>query len=845
MNSSRDFLRQLMAVFTLITVFYGFLSQNFQARAAVSTLPNPILFVTQVPIPTELNATTVSNVVVSVVTPLGNHLADTAHAARGNDLWIRYPNGALTNLTRAAGYGVLGAQHTNGIAVRQPAMHWSGTKAIFSMVVGSPRFAGDTNKFFWQLYEISNFVNSASAPVITKVPNQPTNYNNVSPAYGTDERIIFTCDRPRDGSPHLYPQLDEYNDIPTVTGLWSLDPATGNLFMLNHTPSGAFTPFVDSFGRLIFTRWDHLVQDRNATMDRLGTSSNGTFNFADETAGSSYNTNNRAEIFPEPRTFDTTNLAALGVHGNAFNSFFPWQITEDGTGEELLNHIGRHELMQSFLQSFTNDPNLITNFATARINTNGLPTTNYLNNFLQICEDPTNAGTYFGIDAVDFGTHGAGQILTITGPPGRNPDFTATNAMFITYITPKSTSQPTSSAGFNKSPMPMTDGTLVAVHSSANVADSQQGSAAFPKSLYDFRLMTFQKVGGFYQPNQFLTAGLTNPVSYWNGSTLVTYTNQLWELDPVEVRSRNKPTRISSPINPIEKQVFDDEGVDVATMQNYLRANNLAIIVSRNVTTRDRVDKQQPYNLKVAWPTSTTLTTNTSGKIYDIGYLQLLQADQIRGLTYGGATPIPGRRVLAQPMHEPVLDNLPLTNAPQGSIKIADDGSLAAFVPARRAMTWHLTDTNGLSVVKERYWVTFQPGEIRTCTSCHGLNSKDQANQNVPTNAPMALRDLLRYWKTENVPVVGMHTNGVTNFLALTFKRQLAATNLTHTVEVSVDLSNWLAGSTYFMTNPASATTNTTEIGRNGTNIETIIVRDNVPVNSAPQRFMRVRVTAP
>ncbi|MEO6182684.1 MAG: hypothetical protein ABIP71_06235, partial [Verrucomicrobiota bacterium] len=770
----RKIVRQLFSLF-ILTVFLGLTSLNFPALAAQPVLANPILFVTQVPMPTEVNAI-VSNVIVSVVSPLGNHPADTAHAARGNDLWIRYPNGALTNLTRAAGYGVLGAQHTNGIAVRQPAMHWSGTKAVFSMVVGSPRFSGDINTFYWQLYEISNFLYTSSAPVITKVPNQPTNYNNVSPTYGTDERIIFTCDRPRDGSPHLYPQLDEYNDIPTVTGLWSLDPINGNLFMLNHTPSGAFTPFVDSFGRVIFTRWDHLVQDRNATDDRLGRATNGTFNYSNETANSSYDTNNRTEIFPEPRTYDTTNLAALKVNGNAFNSFFPWQITEDGTGEELLNHIGRHELMQSFKNSFTNDTNLIAFSSATRTNTNSLPTTNFLGNFFQIAEDPTNAGSYFGIDGPDFGTHGSGQIVAIYGPPGRNPDFTATNAMFITYIT-------ASSAGGIKSPMPTSDGTLIAVRSSFNGGDSNQGTPANPKSLYDFRLMTFQKVGTLYQTNQFLTSGLTNPVSYYNGSILVTYTNQLWELDPVEVRSRNKPARLSSPINPIEKQVFEDEGVDIATMQNYLRANNLAMIVSRNVTTRDRADKQQPYTLKVAWPTSSTITTNTSGKIYDIGYLQLLQADQIRGLTFGGSTPLPGRRVLAQPMHEPVVDNLPTTNAPQGSIKIADDGSLAAFVPARRAMTWHLTDTNGLSVVKERYWVTFQPGEIRTCTSCHGLNSKDQANQDFPTNTPMALRDLLRYWKTQNIPVVGMQTNGNSNFLALTFKRQLAATNLTHTVE--------------------------------------------------------------
>ena len=39
---------------------------------------------------------------------------------------------------------------------------------------------------------------------------------------------------------------------------------------------------------------------------------------------------------------------------------------------------------------------------------------------------------------------------------------------------------------------------------------------------------------------------------------------------------------------------------------------------------------------------------------------------------------------------------------------------MAAFVPARRAMTWQLTDPAGAPVVRERYWLTFQPGEIRT-----------------------------------------------------------------------------------------------------------------------------------
>ena len=75
------------------TLLFMLLIREVQAVGPVLT--NSILFVTQVPMPAEANATTVTNVIVSVASPLGNHLGDTAHAARGGDLWIRYPDGAL------------------------------------------------------------------------------------------------------------------------------------------------------------------------------------------------------------------------------------------------------------------------------------------------------------------------------------------------------------------------------------------------------------------------------------------------------------------------------------------------------------------------------------------------------------------------------------------------------------------------------------------------------------------------------------------------------------------------------------------------------------------------------
>ena len=784
-------------------------------RAAGPILPNPILFVTQVVTPAELNDGTVSNVAVSVISPLGNHLGDTQHAGRGGDLWIRYGDGTLKNLTRAAGFGTNGVQHGIGVAARDPHVHWSGTKAIFSMVIGAPTNSTDKTQFFWQLYEITSFLDPAATPVITKVANQPTNYNNVMPCYGTDGRIIFACDRPRNGAPHLYPQLDEYNNIPTNTGLWSLDPESGNLFQLDHSPSGSFTPIIDSFGRLLFTRWDHLVQDRNATDDRMGRATNGTFDYFSE-GNTAYDISNRAiEIFPEPRTFDSNQLAILKVQGNAFNSFFPWMMNEDGTAQELLNHIGRHELLASFRgSSFTNDPALVQMFtytAGSRFNSNSI------DDFMEMREDPRNAGTYFAIDGPDFGMHGAGQIVTLYGPLGTNAE-----QMYVTYITPKTTASP-NVFGSYRNPLPLTNGMLVAAYTTAAALDSNIGSAAFPKSRFNFRLMTLQKSGATWTTNQYLTSGLTNVARYWNGATLVTQTNALWEIEPVEVVARSIPTAQSAAVADIEAQVFVDEGVDISAMQAWLRSNDLALVISRNVTTRDRADREQPFNLRIAGTATQTLGTNSSGKVYDIRNIQFFQADQLRGLTYGTTNPVPGRRILATPLHDTtaLFANIPNPTGPTGSTRLGDDGSQATFLPARRAMSHQLTDASGNEVVRERYWLTYQPGEIRTCTSCHGINTTTQNGQPKPTNKPEALADLLRYWKTQVGYTRILSAIPTNSALRLQVS---AAPNRTNLVEASFDLSGWQA------------------IGTNGPNTNSWFWFDDLDLTNSLQRFYRIKL---
>jgi MYXO-CTERM domain-containing protein len=54
---------------------------------------NPILFVTQVPMPEEVNSRTILSSSTSCVSPFGNHLGDTAHAGRGGSLFIRFSDG--------------------------------------------------------------------------------------------------------------------------------------------------------------------------------------------------------------------------------------------------------------------------------------------------------------------------------------------------------------------------------------------------------------------------------------------------------------------------------------------------------------------------------------------------------------------------------------------------------------------------------------------------------------------------------------------------------------------------------------------------------------------------------
>ena len=682
-------------------------------------LPNPIMFVTQMPIASDFT---------TIGSTFGNHLATMESAGRGGDLYIRYPSGSLRNLTAEAGFGVTGLQGTTAIGVRDPEVSFDGTKAIFSMVIGAPtQFV--YNDYYWQLYEVTGLAAGQTA-VITRVPNQPANTNNIQPAYLSDGSIVFVSDRSRSGERHLYPQQDEYESAETPTGLWKLNPSAGagSLQLMQHSPSGSFDPILDSFGRVLYTRWDHLQRDQQA--DVAGNPSE-NFNWLTEAADSPFGP--LLEVFPEPR------IRVSGtVNGYTLNTFLPWMIHQDGTAEETINHIGRHELHSYFDRSFSDDPNLV------EFTPGNRPNPNPVRNITQLTLDPSVPGRLLAIDPPEFSTHASGQIIAFSGAPSANPD--GIQASYLTHPSTGGTVPGPNHTGHYRNAIVLGDGRVISAHATEQGVAANLGTRAAPNPNHKFRLRLLQTgAGGYLVPGTLLTAGISKNISYYDPDVLVSYSQPLWELSPVEVRARSvPPASVEQPLAAPELQAFSLEAVNVAAFKADIAARGLALLVMRNVTTRDRADKQQPYNLRVP---NGTQSIGSAGQVYDISHFQMLQGDQIRGIG-GSDSPRPGRRVLANWMNLGAL-NLPNPGGPTASVPIASDGSVAVLVPSQRALTWQSTAPNGTPVVRERFWLTAQPGEIRTCDGCHGVNTASQNGGVAATNSPLALRQLLVRWKQQ------------------------------------------------------------------------------------------------
>lgn len=703
----------------------------------------PILFVTQTPFGQDF---------ANLMSTFGTHRGTTSSAPRGGDLWLRSTTGALRNLTAEAGYGIAPGGE---IAVRDPYPHWSGTKALFSMVMGGTTQNGSETPYF-QIYEVTGLGVGQTAQIRKLV--QPGNTNNVTPVYASDGRILFTSDRPRNGDRRLYPQLDEYETAPTVSGLWSIDADGANLRILDHAPSGVFSPFIDSFGRVLFSRWDHLQRDQQGDADiyaiLAGDPTNyGARTYATEASNAYHTIAPGDEVFPEQRVLYGEDFGGtpdpvwdameLTETGHTFNHFFPWMMRQDGTGLEILNHLGRHELAGYV--------------APGRTYLEYTGVEKRVDIFLHMAEDPTHPGTYYGIRCPEFGSRGAGQIVSITAPPGANPDSIA--AIYVTHPATASyvgdaETPPAGHIGMFRDPVVLADGSLWAPHSASVLADRPTvQNPPYPQpytqsSRYDFAIKRVVPGAGGYRVvgERLLETPIVESVSYFDNDAYrtVSYSGPLWELQPIEVRPQPAPPDETEALPAIEQSVLAEElggqsGIDA--LRAYLIEHDLALITSRDVTVR--ADRQQDFNLKIAWSDHQTRAPGSTPK--ELGYLQLFEGRQLRGFQN-----FAGRRVLARPLVNTM--NPYEGGSPSGSVKLGADGSMAAFVPAGRAVTWQTTEVDGTAAVRERYWLTFQPGEIRACPNCHGLNTADVFGGPTPQNEPAALRELARWWMAAPEP---------------------------------------------------------------------------------------------
>src|SRR5262249_26062299 len=155
--------------------------------------------------------------------------------------------------------------------------------------------------------------------------------------------------------------------------------------------------------------------------------------------------------------------------------------------------------------------------------------------------------------------------------------------------------------GHFRNPVRLSDGSLVAVQTTSPFSD--RTTSGVLSARYDFHLVRLQPGIPYWTvAERLIPAGISKSlISYWDNYPYVqvSYSGPLWELDPVEVRARPRPSRHTNPLPQIEQQILSDElggqtGID--RLQSYLVANDLALIVSRNVTRR--ADKQQDFNLK-------------------------------------------------------------------------------------------------------------------------------------------------------------------------------------------------------------------------------------------------------
>ena len=193
---------------------------------------------------------------------------------------------------------------------------------------------------------------------------------------------------------------------------------------------------------------------------------------------------------------------------------------------------------------------------------------------MHIQESPVTPGLYYGTEALEFGTHASGMILTVNAPPGTHPE-----QVVFTHITHPATRSATATptannTGLYRNPIPLTNGQVLVVHSSATDFDANIGTSTTPLSKYDFRLRLLTPSGSYFQgaATALTGAGISKSVTWWSPDVATSYSGLLWETYPIEVRVRTKPTTPTlnvETVNVIEQNLFTAAGVPVKDFSQF------------------------------------------------------------------------------------------------------------------------------------------------------------------------------------------------------------------------------------------------------------------------------------
>jgi cytochrome c553 len=457
---------------------------------------------------------------------------------------------------------------------------------------------------------------------------------------------------------------------------------------------------VDSFGRVLFTRWDHLQRDERALYG-------GAFDYSSESSQATYQPGVFSESFPESLSQQGTEL------GLTFDLFMPWTVNPDGTDLVTLNHVGRHEFSPAALRS-REDSNLVDmQIMTSPFGSTLTPVR--AGSMMQFSEHSMTKGRLFATDAVFTGLS-AGRIVTImSASPTVNP------ASMVLRLT--------AGSGILRDPAVLTNGKLIAsVAGGPNLSNSSYGGAPVsggipvdPNTMLDSSNPFLIRVSLppassittiFTFPTELATRVSRTAINATADGEIQNFTGVLWQLQPVEVRATSRPVAASTRMEAPERDMFISAGVSPLALKSWMRREDLALLSVRNVTQRDSADLQQPVNLRVEGGVSSIKPDG--GPTYSVKALQIVQGEYLRGYTDHTGTPMTGRRIKAASL-KTVAGNPAAEGLPAGSAAVAADGSVASLVPARRA----------------------------TCTSCHGVNKTDQSGLMAAQNPPSALRSLL------------------------------------------------------------------------------------------------------